>query len=371
VLHLQPGEGWVALSRDLRRGLAVAGAAVGLGGAAAAGVLLELSRRGADAGPFARGPYLTRVSQTGAHLRWLAHGDAAVRVDAVAPDGRRAAAGSDGVLAGLRPDTVYRWTASVRERVRASGSFTTAPRRLDGPLSFVVFGDYGADSDPERAVAKVAVAQRPRLLVTTGDNSYLAATANLLDRNLFTPLRELLALAPNYGVVGDHDLVFDAGRRALVEALDWPGGGDRFDLRYGPLQFVGLGLRGDRGDLPFAARALARPGPAARFVLVHQPLKAGNPLLPVLARGATAVLSGHLHAYERRQRPEAPGVPMLTVGTGGAPRNPRATPRSPDARVHLAEFGLLRVDVAPGRVSYRFLDPEGRERDRLIRPLRP
>jgi hypothetical protein len=85
----------------------------------------------------------------------------------------------------------------------------------------------------------------------------------------------------------------------------------------------------------------------------------------------TAVLAGHLHAYERRERPEAPGVPLLTVGTGGAPRNPRATPRSGDARVHLAEFGLLRVDVEPGRVSYRFLDLEGRARDVLVRPLRP
>jgi hypothetical protein len=342
-----------------------------VGGLAVAAVPLVLDRQGADDEQFARGPYLTRVSQTGARLRWQARDGAPVRVEAIASDGRRAAAASDGVLAGLRPDTAYRWTASVGGWVRASGSFTTAPSRLEGRLSFVVFGDYGADTDEERAVAALAVAQRPRLLVTTGDNSYLAATAGLLDRNLFIPLRELLAMAPNYGVVGDHDLVFPAGRRALVEALDWPGGGDRFDLRYGPLQFVGLGLRADRDDLVFAARALARPGPAARFVLVHQPPKAGNPVLPLLlARGATAVLAGHLHAYERRERPEAPGVPLLTVGTGGAPRNPLATPRSGDASVHLAEFGLLRVDVEPGRVSYRFLDVEGRERDVLIRPLR-
>jgi hypothetical protein len=62
-------------------------------------------------------------------------------------------------------------------------------------------------------------------------------------------------------------------------------------------------------------------------------------------------------------------VPLLTVGTGGAPRSSDRTPRSDDARVHLAEYGLLRVDVEPGRVSYGFIDADGRLRDRLVRPL--
>jgi hypothetical protein len=354
----------------LRRVVEVGAALLLLGGAAAAAVLLEMRDRGPGQHPFARGPYLTRVTETGARLRWISRDDAPVEAAAIAPDGRRAAVSDDGVLTGLRPNTRYRWTASFGGAVRSAGYFTTAPRRLEGRLTFVAFGDYGAATDAERAVAAAAVAQDPRLLVTTGDNSYLAATAGLLDENIFEPLRNLLAIAPNYGVVGDHDIVLPSGRRALVEALDWPGGGDRFDLRYGPLQFIGLGLRADGGDLPFARRALARKGPAARFVLVHQPPKAGNPLLPLLAgSGVTAVLAGHLHAYERRESPEAPGVPLLTVGTGGAPRSSGRTPRSADARAHLAEYGLLRVDVEPGRVSYGFIDADGRLRDQLVRPL--
>jgi hypothetical protein len=131
-------------------------------------------------------------------------------------------------------------------------------------------------------------------------------------------------------------------------------------------------VRADEADVAFARRALARPGPLARFVTVHQPIKAGNPLLEVIAEAdVTAVLAGHLHAYERRVRPEAPGVPFLTAGTGGAPRNEGRTPRSDDAVAYLAEFGVLRVRLEGERATYEFVDVDGRVRDRLTAPLTP
>jgi hypothetical protein len=325
----------------------------------------------AAADAFVRGPYLTRVGETSARLRWIARGGAPVRLEAAAGDDPPIVA-RDGVLSGLRPDTRYRWTATVGGAVGAEGTVTTAPASLERPLEFLAFGDYGAPNDDFRAVAALATSLRPRLLVTMGDNAYLVVLPQLLDGQIFRPLRGVLAHAPNYGTVGDHDIVFRGGRRALVRAFEWPGGGARYDLRYGPVQVVGLGLRADEADVAFARGALARPGPLARFVNVHQPPKAGNPLLDVIAGAdVTAVLSGHLHAYERRVRPEAPGVPFLTVGTGGGPRNDEATPRSDDAVVHLTEFGLLRVRLEGERASYEFLDVDGRVRDRLTAPLTP
>jgi len=318
---------------------------------------------------FTRGPYLTRVTTTGARLRWRVGVPGPVSVEATAPDGRVHRA-RDGLLRGLAPDTRYRWRARTASGDTATGTLTTAPRRLTRPLRLVVFGDYGADTDDERAVGALGARLSPRLVLTTGDNSYLVALPGLLDRNIFRPLRGLLARAPNYGVVGDHDIVFPVGRRALVRAFDWPGGGERYVLRYGPLQIVALGLRADRADVGFLRRALAQPGPAARIVLVHQPPKAGNPVLPVLAAGpVAAVLSGHLHAYERREVAGAPGVPMLTVGTGGARANPGATPRSPDARVFVVRSGLAVLDVGPRRLRLRFVDVAGRVRDRASWPL--
>ncbi len=328
-----------------------------------------------DAAPdptaFVREPYLTRVGETSARLRWIARGNAPVRIEAVAGDGPPIVA-RDGVLSGLRAGTRYRWTASIDGAEASEGTVTTAPATLERPLELLVFGDYGAPNDDFRAVAALAASLRPRLLVTTGDNAYLVALPQLLDELIFRPLRGVLAHAPNYGTVGEHDIAFPSGRRALAGAFEWPNGGGRYDLRYGPVQVVGLGLRADAADVAFARRALARPGPRARLVTVHQPIKAGNPLLEVIAAAeVTAVLAGHLHAYERRVRPEAPGVPFLTVGTGGGPRNDDRTPRSDDAVVYLAEFGLLRVRLQSARATYEFLDVTGEVRDRLTAPLVP
>lgn len=140
----------------------------------------------------------------------------------------------------------------------------------------MVFGDYGTNTDGERAVGRLAALLEPLLIVTTGDNSYLIAVEELLDENIFRPLRAAMAGArPNIGVVGDHDTVLDRGRRALVEAVEWPGEGDRLDLSYGPIQLVGLGL------------CAAAAGPL-RGRPLEPPPKAGNPILPLLAPPASA-----------------------------------------------------------------------------------
>ncbi len=355
-----------------RRTLLLLGAVLlaGLAVLLAAGCGGEEGEAAPPAAGFPRAPYLTRVAPTTARMRWVAPPGASVEVTASPEGGGAPVAARDGDLAGLVPDTRYAWSASIDGREAASGAFTTAPRDLARPLDLVVFGDYGAPNDSSRAVAARLADEAPRLLVTAGDNAYLVTLPQLLDELIFGPLAPVLGGAPNYGTVGDHDVVFPVGRRALAEAFEWPRDGERYDLRYGPVQVIALGLRADAADVAFARRALARPGPLARLVVTHQPVKAGNPLLPVIAAAdVTAVLAGHLHAYERREVAGAPGVPFLTVGTGGAPRNDERTPRSADAVAHAAEYGYMRVRLEADRATFAFVDVEGREHDRLVAPL--
>ncbi len=320
---------------------------------------------------FARGPYLTRIGTASARLRWVAPPGADVALTARADGGGEVTA-AGGTFRGLRPDTRYAWSASIDGRPAASGAFTTAPVDLSRGVDLIVFADYGASNDDSRAVARMAGEEDARLMITGGDNTYIVTLPQILDRNIFGPLRDALSGAPNYGTVGDHDIPFPVGQRALADAFEWPNRGERYDLRYGPVQVVALGLRADAADVAFARRALARPGPLARFVLTHQPIKAGNPLLPVIAAApVTAALAGHLHAYERREVAGAPGVPFFTVGTGGAPRNSDRTPRSADAAAHVLAFGLMRVRLEGEMASYAFADVDGRVRDRSTYPLTP
>jgi predicted phosphodiesterase len=107
-----------------------------------------------------------------------------------------------------------------------------------------------------------------------------------------------------------------------------------------------------------------------RFVLVHRPIRAGNPILPLLrSRHVAAILAGHLHRYERQV---VDGVLEFTAGTSGqGPGDPGHTRASRDAAVSLLDYGLLRADVSAAGISYAFVDEQGRVLDRHRGRLAP
>ncbi len=311
--------------------------------------------------PFTRGPYVTAVGTTTASLRWKVAAGARVTITAATPDGRTITS-DDGKLRGLTPGARQGWVATVNGRAVASGAVTTAPTDPAAPIRFTVFGDYGAGGEDEWAVGRVAAAQQPAFTLVPGDNSYLFAAPQLFDRNIFRPMRALLAQGPFIATLGEHDLAFGGGKE-VADALGLPNGGDRYVVDYGPLRIVSLGLQADAADVPFARTAIAGSRARHVYLLVHRPPAPGNPVLAVAKRRVTAVFAGHNHRYERRV---IDGIPLFTVGTGGAPRSGNAdfTPKSPDAKASLAVFGLVRVDDAADRVDVTFLDAGGTVRDR-------
>jgi len=316
---------------------------------------------GPSSGPFERGPFVTSVAEDSAALAWTARGDDAVELRAVSPTGSPVVA-RNGRFIGLRPGTVYAWTAAVGGAARASGSFTTAPRTLAQPIEFGAIGDYGSGNDHEYAVGRVLAAGRPAFVLTAGDNSYLAAFPQLLDRNIFKPLAPVMASAPLWATFGEHDVFWRNGA-AVTSALHLPGEGGRYTVRYGPVQIVLLGLTAaDESAYDYAKRELARRGPAVRFVVVHRPLKPGNPIIRLFReRRVAAVLAGHLHRYERRL---IGGNLMFTVGTGGeGPGDERFTLATPGS-FSLLDYGVLRVRVDAKGVTYTFVDERGRVLDR-------
>ena len=318
---------------------------------------------GPSGDPFTRGPFVIRLGETTAELAWSISGDRRVSLTATAPDGTTAAA-RGGRFTGLEPGTRYLWTASVGGIGRAAGSFRTAPESLRSHITFGVIGDYGSGNDHEWAVGRTLAAERPDFVVSAGDNSYLVGPPQLLDRNIFEPLHGVMLGAPVYATEGEHDLIYSDGD-AVTRALHLPGPRGRYAVRYGPVQLVLLGLEAGPAEVAFARRELAVSGPAVRFVVVHRPVQAGNPILAVLRRdGVAAILCGHLHRYERRI---VGGVPEFTVGTSGeGPGSLQFTRRSPGALVSLLDYGSLRVDVTAGSIAFTFVDERGRVLDRWV-----
>ncbi len=313
---------------------------------------------------FTRGPYLLRVTDTEAALRWSARDGKSVALTAVSADGTPVDV-AGGVLRGLQPDTRYSWTATVGETPQASGSFITPPQTLSRPVRFAVLADYGSGNDDEWAVGRLLAAQQPEFAVTAGDNSYLVAAEVLLDRNIFNPLAKLIANTPMYVCLGDHDTFFP-GPGAISKAFDLPEGG-RYTVRWGPIQMVVLGDKpNDPEAIALARSALSEAGPQIRFVACHRPLQSGDAILPVLRDAKIdAVFSGHLHRYERRT---VDGVQTFTVGTGGQGYGSlEHTAVSPGSDISLLDIGALMVDVrTDGTVGYTYLDQRGAVLDHVV-----
>jgi hypothetical protein len=352
--------------RRLRRALIAVSMLAAVALLMVAGVLLYwwLYLLGPEGSPFTRGPYLLRVEGDRAELRWRTDGDRDVRVTAL-DDAGREVEGRDGVLRGLRPGTRYAWTASVDGVGRASGSFTTPSPDPAEPVRIAALADHGIGGDEQYAVARTIAASRPDLVVTAGDNSYLSAPDILLDRNVFRPMAELMRNAPVYVGLGDHEAL-PPGDGAIRDAFDLPPGG-RYAVAHGTVQAVILGDRADAAGLAFARRALARPGFGHRFVVVHRPPRPGAPILRVAREaGVDAVISGHLHRYERRV---VDGVRCFTVGTGGGRiGDDEFTRPTAGAQVSMTTHGHLRIDVAGDAVRYTFVDLTGRVADRAGPP---
>ena len=317
------------------------------------------------ADPFTRGPYVTQIGTTTATLRWEIPSGQPVQIIATTPAGSMITSPT-GHLVGLTPGARQGWVAVVGGSARASGTVTTAPPDSNAVIRFTAFGDYGAGGAAEWAVGRVAAAQEPAFTVVPGDNTYLASAPVLFDHNIFAPMRSLLAQGPFIATLGEHDLAYFGGR-AVADALGLPNGGNRYVFNYGPVRFIVLGLQMTSAEVPFVRAALSVPGARHTYLVVHRPPSPGNPVLAVARGRVTAVIAGHLHRYERRI---VDGIPLLTVGTGGAPRssNEALTPRSADAIVSLPIYGVLRVDDGPHSVSMVFLDDSGRVRDRVVLP---
>jgi hypothetical protein len=312
------------------------------------------------AGAFARNPYLIRLTTTKAAFAWQTTAGQPVRLTLRTPVGGSLAA-VRGRFSNLRPATRYEWSAEVKGVSAAAGAFRTAPTSTADPIRLVTFGDYGSGNSHEYAVGRLAAAADPSMFLSAGDNAYLLAAPPLLDRAIFDPLHQLLGEAVTVAALGEHDLAWRDGA-AVISALHLPG--HHYTAQYGPVQIVVLGLQADPSARRYAAATLGRCAARCpvRFVLVHRPVDAANPIMPLLRRRhVAAILAGHLHRYERHRRA---GILQFTVGTGGeGPGSAAFTRPTADAIVSLQAYGFLQIDVHGSTIAYRFVDDRGRTRD--------
>lgn len=229
-----------------------------------------------------------------------------------------------------------------------------APATLQTPLGefpitlaadatrLAVIGDFGSDTPAEARVANMVIDFfKPHAVCTSGDNNYPRGEDETFDKNVAKYWHSFIRFSKRYdgtyaarGVdknaffpaKGNHDWMGDAFRFFKL-----PGNGRYYTVRLGAVELFVVdsdpsepsGVHKHSHQARWLKHALAKSKAQHKIITMHQgPYSTGHHgsnywmRWPFEKWGATAVIAGHDHFYERIVRK---GFPYFVNGAGGAP----------------------------------------------------
>lgn len=312
-------------------------------------------------------------------------------------------------LTGLNPGTDYDYQAYVDGLpVTAAGDlrFRTAAA---GPFNFVVFGDSGWGSDEQFLIAQKILAERPALVLHTGDVVYSqgltgAGPHDVYQRRYLNYYAASMSSIPFFPCPGNHDYdiqglaAYLAIHSVPTENVPAADRGRYFSFDWGNVHFVSVD-----GHLSLD-RAVNANGPMLRWlendlrstqqfwriVYLHYPLWgvgqnegdehtrwARQFMTPILeANGVQVVLGGHEHSYQRSQAlrngatvSPAVGTTYFTSGGGGAFLY--GVPTRPIVANGRSMYHYLRVENSGTRMTFRAIRFDGVEFENFTISPRP
>jgi len=263
----------------------------------------------------------------------------------------------------------------------------------DSPFSvrFAVVGDYGQPVPAAAAVAARIAAWNPELVITTGDNNYPDGEQATIDANIGQYYSAFIhPYVGSYGPgastnrffpsLGNHDWV-TPGAAPYLAYFTLPGNERYYDFVRGPVHFLAVDSDVNEPDGNTAASAqadwlrsrLATSRSPFRVVYLHHPPYSSSSghgsqvelQWPYREWGASVVLAGHDHVYERIDRD---GFPYIVCGTGGANLTSFSTPVAGSALRYAADHGAMIVEADDGLCVFRFVNRTGIVHDTFSLP---
>jgi hypothetical protein len=272
---------------------------------------------------------------------------------------------------------------STAEAATAIIAFVTQASPAATPATSVriaAIGDYGTNSRAERDVANLVKSWNPDFVITLGDNNYPSGAARTIDRNIgqyyadyiypyagaYT--RSVTATNVNrfWPVLGNHDWI-TKGAAPYLDYFTLPNNERYYTATLGPVEIFAIdsdrsepdGITATSKQAAWLRDALAASQARWKLVAMHHPPYSSGPhgssitlRWPYREWGATAVLAGHDHIYERVI---VDGFPYFVNGLGGGPRYPilRRTPGS--VVKYNASHGAMLIDADDCRITFQFI----------------
>lgn len=254
------------------------------------------------------------------------------------------------------------------------------------PGRIAVIGDYGYASKALAGVASLVRDWRPEYIVTTGDNNYDDGSASTIDWNIGQYFSDYIGgYKGKFGagseknrffpVLGNHDWGDKGnnpkGADPYLDYFTLPGNERYYDAILGDLHLFVVDSDRNEPDGNSATSKQAswlegkmkESNAKWKVVVFHHPPYSGGesgsaPHMrwPFVEWGASLVLSGHDHTY---QRIEVGGLTYIVNGLGGA-RKYALKEKVPGTRTWFnAEHGAMVLEVSQGRLTGRFVTTSG------------
>jgi hypothetical protein len=281
-------------------------------------------------------------------------------------------------LAGQLPDAA--WTRVVGA-IEATDEWKQKHSGAVKLLRFAVVGDYGIAGDAARDVSLLIKGWAVDLVISTGDNNYPNGAASTIDTNIgqfysnfiFPYTGSFGSTATRnrfFPSLGNHDWE-SPGAAPYLSYFTLPGNERYYDFVESGVHFFAIdsdpnepdGISQSSVQGQWLQNKLASSTEPYRFVFMHHaPFSSGQNgshatlQWPYGAWGASAVLAGHDHLYERIIRD---GVPYFVNGAGGYTLYSFAAPVAGSALRFNADFGAMLVEVDQNGALFRFITRSG------------
>jgi tartrate-resistant acid phosphatase type 5 len=244
-------------------------------------------------------------------------------------------------------------------------------------MRFAVIGDFGSAGKSEKAVADMVIGWNPDFIVTTGDNNYTLGLAETIDANVGQYYHAYIGgYTGKYGEGSQENRFFpsignhDWGLGSLDPYLNYftlPGNERYYRELQGSVEFFIVdsdtrepdGTSSNSVQGKWLQNALADSTATYKIVVFHHPVYSSAEhgssdwmQWPFAEWGATLVLNGHDHVYERILKD---GFPYIVDGAGGQSLYNFKTPVDGSQVRYNCNFGALLVDVTDKAMITRFI----------------
>jgi tartrate-resistant acid phosphatase type 5 len=274
------------------------------------------------------------------------------------------------------------WTVAAIVLLIGMQPEVASPAAAQAAVRFAVVGDYGAETVAEAAVAAMIRGWNPDFIITTGDNVYPDGSASIIDQRIGQYYHSFIS--PYFGSygggaatnrffpsLGNHDWE-TAGAAPYLAYFTLPGNERYYDFVRGPVQFFALdsdphepdGTASTSVQADWLRGRLAASAVPWKLVYFHHAAYSsgshGNSAWmqwPYQAWGATAVLAGHDHDYERIV---ISGFPYFVVGLGGQGLRHFRSTLVPGSQVQFdGTYGAMLVEATWSQITFTFISITG------------